>query len=111
MAQASDPHNVNGRLYNQIAKLLDDLEQRDANEKVTIKERIAALIAVARIQTIFMTLRREHADASGTTGSTVRKYAGAFKADAGRRRAAAARAAAADTGLDDFADDDDDDAA
>jgi hypothetical protein len=90
--EALDPLNVNTRLYKQLGLLLDQLERKDDAEdgpRVTLKERIAALIAVGRIQTIFMGLRRESAN-EPAAGSTVRKYATAFQQnDAGRRKAAA----------------------
>jgi hypothetical protein len=75
-----DPENINGRLYKQVAALLTQLE---AGEHITIKERIAALVAIGRIQTIFVGLRKEK-NADESAGSTVRKYATAFKNDAGR---------------------------
>lgn len=105
----SDPLNINARLYRQIGRLLDDLEAADVKEMLDIKERIAALIAVARIQTVFVNLRKEGkgGPTSRTAGSSVRKYASAFKANAGSRRAPRARSAAADLGGDDFSDDDD----
>lgn len=106
----SDPLNINARLYRQIARLLDDLEAADVKEMLDIKERIAALIAVARIQTVFVTLRKEGklGPTSRSAGSAVRKYASAFKANAGGRRAPRSRSAAADLGGDDFGDDGDD---
>lgn len=86
-----DPLRVNSRLYKQIAKVLDDLEHH--SDELTMRDRIAALTAVARIQTVFVGLRKEHKD-DDNAGSAVRKYAGAFAAkNASRRRAATARAA------------------
>lgn len=73
---ATDPLNVNARLYNQIARLLDDLEAADAEDRMTIPQRIAALIAVGRIQIMFANLRKHVHD--GSAGSEVRKYAAAF---------------------------------
>ena len=78
-----DPKSINSRLYNQVDALLTQLEE---GEHITLKERIAALIAVGRMQVIFMGLRKETADDDGERGSTVRKYAGAFKADDPRER-------------------------
>ncbi|HEY2530287.1 MAG TPA: hypothetical protein VGJ20_20515 [Xanthobacteraceae bacterium] len=82
-----DPLNVNQRLYRQVAKLLDQLENLDKSGEVriTLKERIAALVAIGRIQTIFMGLRKENAD-EPTAGSSVRKYAGNFKGTGDTRR-------------------------
>ena len=78
-----DPLNVNARLYNQIGRLLDDLESADRDEMMTMPQRISALIAVGRILTIFQTLRRGVDD--GSSGSAVRKYAAAFaRPDAAR---------------------------
>lgn len=77
-----DPENINGRLYAQVAVLLTQLE---VGEHITLKERIAALIAIGRIQTIFAGLRREKTS-DEDAGSTVRKYADAFKNDAGGRK-------------------------
>jgi hypothetical protein len=83
-----DPLGVNVRLYNQISEVLHQLEN---SERVTLKERIAALIAIGRIQVIFMGLRKETThDASA--GSSVRKYSKAFQANDARGRKAIARA-------------------
>lgn len=80
----ADPLNVNSRLYKQVSKLLDQLENKA--EELTIRERIAALVAIGRVQTIFITLRNEHRE-SEHAGSAVRKYADAFKAqNAGPKR-------------------------
>lgn len=107
----ADPKNINSRLYNQIAKLLDDLEKpRRGEDAITIRERIAALIAVGRLQLVFVNLRKEKTDDGGNTGSAVRRYSAAFKQNAGRRRAAVARSVAAaepDGDDDPFADDGD----
>jgi hypothetical protein len=110
MTTAHDPLQINSRLYNQIARLLDDLEAKDAKQNLDIKERIAALIAVGRIQIMFVNLRKENLSGTGS-GSAVRKYKQAFaKANAagGRKKAAGrGRAGAAQLADDDFADDDD----
>ena len=79
MAKPVDSLKVNERLYRQIAKVLDDLEQR--GDELTIRDRIAALVAVGRIQTIFASLRKEHQE-DDNAGSAVRKYSGAFAAKA-----------------------------
>lgn len=114
MTDTADPRNVNSRLYNQIATLLDDLEAEDIREKLDIKERIAAIIAIGRIQIMFVNLRKENPNVArprAGAGSTARKYASAFraKAHATRRGAKVAgrRSAAADDIGDDggFADD------
>ena len=83
----TDPLNINKRLYNQIGKLLDDLESADRDEVMTTPQRIQALIAVGRVLTIFAALRKGDFD-YGNTGSAVRKYAQAFQQanhGAGRR--------------------------
>lgn len=87
-----DPLKVNERLYRQVAKLLDQLEQ---GEHVTLRERFQALMAIARIQYVFVNLRKEEADDEPTAGSSVRKYATAFtKTDDTRGRKKTARGAA-----------------
>jgi hypothetical protein len=80
---SKDPLNVNQRLYGQIGKLLDDLEAADRDDKMTMPQRISALIAIGRIQTIFQGLRKGEYD--GSAGSTVRKYAAAFAKPAAAR--------------------------
>jgi hypothetical protein len=76
-----DPLKVNERLYKQVSKLLDDMER--PNNELTVRERLAAVIAIGRLQVIFMGLRKEVTDDAGT-GSSVRKYSAAFK-NAARR--------------------------
>ena len=111
-----DRLNVNARLYNQIAKLLDDLEEQDAEDPLDIKVRIAALIAIGHIQKMFMDLRKENLDGDPTrAGSAVRKYSRAFKTDVAGGGAKDTRrprrAAAEQLPEPDFIDDDGDDAA
>ena len=69
-----------------------------------------ALIAIGRIQTIFMSLRQKGAkDGDEAAGSSVRKYATAFQAhDARRRKAIAGAAEDGDDDGDDLGLDDDD---
>lgn len=113
-----DPKNVNSRLYNQIDALLTQLE---TGEHITLKERVAALIAVGRLQLVFATLRKGDKADEPAAGSAVRKYAQAFSANDTRRRKAPARRAGAaaarepdpdygeslaDSGADDTDDDD-----
>lgn len=120
-----DPKNVNGRLYDQIDILLSYLEERDAaaeddGVRVTLKERIAVLIAIARIQVAFVGLRKEKTPDDDVPGSAVRKYATAFANDArrrtkpvGRRTNVVAKPEPDDDngeGLGSFAEDDDPDA-
>jgi len=84
MNKALDPKNINSRLYNQVHLMLEQLEGDE--EKITLKERIAALIAVARIQTVFVALRKEKTGDDAIVGSKVRKYAGSFKTNDARGR-------------------------
>jgi hypothetical protein len=74
--QTSDPLDVNARLYRQVARLLDDMEAADRDDRMTMPQRISALIAVGRIQIMFANLRKHLHD--GSAGSEVRKYAAAF---------------------------------
>lgn len=79
----ADPANISSRLYNQLDKLLDDMEAADRDETMTFPQRIAALIAVGRVMKMFADLRK--ADLHVGSGSEVAKYATAFKAtDAAR---------------------------
>lgn len=74
--KVSDPLDVNARLYRQIARLLDEMESADMNDTMTFPQRISALIAIGRIQKIFVDLRK--GDYDGSAGSEIRKYAAAF---------------------------------
>ena len=90
---ATDPANINGRLYRQLDLVLAGLEDPGREEKVTLKERIAALIAIARIQIAFVGMRKEKLD-DPDRGASVRKYATAFtKNDTGRGKKRAGTAA------------------
>lgn len=93
MTQNLDPLKINERVYRQMDKLLTQLEQ---NEHVTLKERFAALMAIARIQYVFVNLRKERIGENVDAGSAVRKYSSAFRAanDAGRRKKASRAAGA-----------------
>lgn len=104
-----DPNNINGRLYQQLDMLLQQLEQ---GEHVTLKERTAAMLVVVRIQYIFMQLRKEKVG-DVNSGTAVRKYATAFTKDAARGRKKIARAPEPEPEPDDLLgfDDDGDDAA
>jgi hypothetical protein len=87
---ALDPLNVNERLYRQVAKLLEQLEQ---GEHVTLRERFSALMAIARIQYVFVTLRKEKFD-EPAAGAAVRKYQTAFSKNDARGRKKIARSTA-----------------
>jgi hypothetical protein len=81
----ADPLQINARLYMQISELLNDLE--GGGERITLRERIAALVAIGRIQTIFVGLRKEKGVYEPNAGSSVRKYSTAFsKDDASKRK-------------------------
>lgn len=110
-AKPFDPLEVDRRLYEQVSKLLDQMDDPDT----TMRERIMGLAAIARIRVAYVRLNdsRDELDA----GSSVRKYAAAFaknaKGDgtgAGRKHP---RLAATSDAFDDgaSADFDDDDAA
>jgi hypothetical protein len=85
-----DPHKINERLARQVAALLDQLEQ---GEHVTLRERFSALMAIARIQYVFVSLRKEKFD-EPAAGTAVRKYQTAFKTNDARGRKKIARSAA-----------------
>lgn len=114
-ATAADPLNLAGRLYQQIDSLLLELENPEGHVKITLKERIAALIAVGRLQVAFVALRKEKVGEDEHAGASVRKYASAFADAAGRRAARAGSAPDPEPdeglGLDDLGGDDDGDAA
>lgn len=112
MTSNLDPLNVNVRLYNQVSEILHELEH---GPNITLKERITALVAIGRIQVLFTTLRKERISDPGT-GSTIRKYAAAFKANdaRGRKKIAGAVAALAvadesESAIDDWSDEHDGD--
>lgn len=112
MASNLDPLNVNVRLYNQVSEILHELEH---GPNITLKERVTALVAIGRIQVLFTTLRKEKLSDPGT-GSTIRKYAAAFKANdaRGRKKIAGAVAALAvadesESAIDDWSDEHDGD--
>jgi len=101
----SDPHNVNGRLYDQIALLLDDMEGMDRDDTMTFPQRLNAIIAIGRVQIMFANLRKAEARDPGSAGSKVRTYANAFRqtANAASRRTGgrgAANIVELDTGSD-----------
>lgn len=95
--ETGDHLNIQSRLYNQIGRLLDDLERADRDEVMTQPQRVAALIAVGRVLTIFAALRKGEFD-YGNAGSAVRRYSQAFAktADGVGSRAANSRSASFD---------------
>jgi len=95
-----DPDNLNARLYRECSDLLDDIHAH--RDDLTVRDRITALVAIGRMQTIFMGLRKEKG-ASDNVGSSVRKYAAAFSKDAAHQReAGASRTTDAAAGSDDL---------
>lgn len=76
MKKDNDPLDINKRLYNQVAKLLDDMEAADRDDKMTMPQRISALIAVGRVQKMFQDLRKGEFNAGA--GSAIDKYSAAF---------------------------------
>jgi hypothetical protein len=79
---AFDPDQVNARLYKQVSVLLKQLETE--GEELPIKERIAAMMAIGRLQDLFGKMRKGQGDVGA--GSNVRKYEGTFASNAGRGR-------------------------
>lgn len=84
-----DPEQVNARLYHQVSALLAQIEEKDSRSKITIRERVQALVAIGRLQQVFAALRKASPHDS-TRGATVKKYATAFSAHAAGRRDAPA---------------------
>jgi hypothetical protein len=72
-----DPLDLNGRLYQQLGRLLDDMERADRDELMTMPQRIQALIAVGRVQKMFQDLKKGEYNAGA--GSAVSRYAAAFQ--------------------------------
>jgi hypothetical protein len=84
-----DPRNIKGDFYTEVADLLQDIKngrQIDEN-RMTIRERIAAMALVGRMLSVLGIGERE--DEDNAAGSAVRKYAAAFSThphDARRRK-------------------------
>jgi hypothetical protein len=110
MAKTADPLNINARLYKQLGKLLDDMERADRDDTMTFPQRISALIAVGRVQKIFVDLRKGDLY-DGSAGSAVRKYSEAFARPHAARGGKANPRSAAVVQLDNGDDDEDGDAA
>jgi hypothetical protein len=104
---ARDPLQIKLRLYIQIGEMLRQLEAGDDGE-VSIRERIAALTAIGRLQNLLVDKGKDDDD---TAGSAVRKYEGAFKNGTGKRKTVARSTAVKPepTGWDDGDDADRDD--
>lgn len=75
----TDPHNVAGRLYLHMVRLLDRL---DNDVSITMRERVQAMLGIGHLLRDFAALRKEKGD--DDAGSAARKYEEAF--DAARRR-------------------------
>jgi hypothetical protein len=71
-----DPIGLNRRLYAQLGKLLDDMEAADRDERMTMPQRISALIAIGRLQKMFVDLRK--GEINGGAGSAIARYSAAF---------------------------------
>jgi hypothetical protein len=102
-----DPLNVNGRLYEACSKVLDEIK---SDRDLTVRDRIAAITAVGRVQVMFMGLRKESGN-DADAGSAVRKYAKAFDATGKRKEGTRPSPAADDDAEYSFADDESDSAA
>lgn len=70
-----DPLQVKARLYTQIGELLHQLEGA-TDEPITVRERIAALVAIGRLQDLLIEKGKDEDDVAG---SAVRKYESAFR--------------------------------
>lgn len=84
----ADPKNVNGRLYDAISILLDNFED------MTVREQVATVAAIARIQVLFIKLREERDEPKSEPardGIEVKRFAKAFAANANRRRKSVSR--------------------
>lgn len=79
MTETLDPKNVNGRLYNAISTLLDNFDD------MSVREQVATVAAIARIQVLFIKLREEKIE-SANAGTAVKRYEKAFEANAARKR-------------------------
>lgn len=109
-----DPLDITPRLYSQLGRLLDDMEAADRDEKMTMPQRISAMIALGRVMKMMQDLMKSQSYAGA--GSTVNKYAAAFASpDAVGGRVANARPSAPvepdRSEPDDWDDDERDDAA
>lgn len=105
--EKADTYNIRPRLLRQVSVLLTQLED---GEHITLRERVQALVAIGRMEQIFVALKKAEPDESDR-GTAVRKYETVFSNAAGRRKAVAGSARpAADPEPDDswFEPDDDD---
>ena len=94
-----DPEQVNIRLYKQVSALLKQLEDK---KTITLRERIAALMAIGRLQQLFANMRKGEFSDPSRSGATVRKYQSAFSHAAGRGETDSGSAEATDPAGDDW---------
>jgi hypothetical protein len=90
-----EPYDLSARIYDRMCSLIDQWEE------MNIRERIATLTAISRIQIAFDKLKstkESNGRDQSAPGSAVKRYERAFQANAARRRDA-----------DDFDIDEDDD--
>jgi hypothetical protein len=81
IAEQADPKNVNGRLYDAMSTLLDSFHD------MNVREQVATIAAIARIQVAFIKLRDEsYGSGAIYSGTAVKRYEKAFAANAARRR-------------------------
>jgi hypothetical protein len=78
-----DPYNIRPRLMKQVSMLLGQLE---TSEHITVRERVQALVAISRIEQIFLMIRIKEPDEPDRSGTVVKKYAAAFANADGRRK-------------------------
>ena len=74
-----DPHNINPRLQEWISELI---EKRD---DMSVREEIAAIAAIGRLQVLFIKLREE-GGGGVATGTEVKRFEQYFKTNAKSRR-------------------------
>lgn len=77
-----DPLQLKVRLYAQVGELLHQLEGA-TDEPITVRERIAALVAIGRLQDLLLEKAK---DDDENAGSAIRKYASAFTENGASRR-------------------------
>ena len=75
----NDPHNVSGRLYLHMVRLLDRL---DNDGSITMRERVQAMLGLGHLLRDFAALRKESGDQDA--GTAARKYESAFNDARGR---------------------------
>lgn len=104
----SDPHNLHGRLQNLIHQWFLQLEEGIEEGRVSYKDLREAVTTVGGYLTRDIKIRAANESESGTVGSALRKYSGAFKtAHVSRRGTGAARPSLAAVPDDDDPDDPD----